>query len=79
MPWTFAGVIVSTVPTSSPVAGLNDSSAGFAFVLALAFERFVEALAPLPLPLALDFFVLDLRALLASIAASSRRFARSRR
>ena len=25
-PWTCSGVIVATEPTSSPVAGLNDSS-----------------------------------------------------
>ena len=39
MPWTLAGVIVSTVPISSPVAGLKDSSAGLAFALRRFFGR----------------------------------------
>src|SRR5215208_723490 len=66
MPCTFGGVVVSTVPTRSPVAGFKDSSAGFA--VGLAFERFVEDLVVL-LTLGLDFrLVRVLRELLASIA-----------
>src|SRR3954451_23137436 len=76
MPWTFAGVIVSTVPTSSPVAGLNDSSAGFG--LAFAFDRFVEDFVVLS-PLEPDFRLAPvLRVPLASITASSRRLRSSR-
>src|SRR4051794_36561330 len=76
MPWTFAGVIVSTVPTSSPVAGLNDSSAGFG--LPFAFDRFGEDFVVLS-PFELDFRLAPvLRVPLASITASSRRLRSSR-
>ena len=50
IPWTFAGVIVSTVPISSPVAGLKDSSAGLGFAL----EPFADDPAD-SLPFGLDF------------------------
>src|SRR5581483_4760347 len=73
--WTFEGVMVSTVPTSSPVAGLKDSSAGCAFVFPFLGVLVREGAPPLPLPpLALSFPVVRvLPELLASIAASSPR------
>ena len=66
------------MPTSSPVAGLKDSSAGFGERrFAVDFEPFERERGPPPSPLLpplLDFrLVRVLREPLASIAASSRR------